>query len=102
MADELVCWKCGTSLKGVLLPLSRTAECRECRAELHVCRLCVNYNARLSDFCNETRAEAPRAPDQANFCDWFKPRYGAFDDKSRKEVDAARDRLNELFGDKDS
>ena len=29
----LVCWKCGASLADLSLPLSRTDECRACRAE---------------------------------------------------------------------
>lgn len=97
-SSALACWKCGGALEGVRLPLSRRADCPHCRAELHVCRMCVLYNPNTSDRCNEARAEHPRHVDQANFCDWFKPRAGAFTAADAGKTAAARAKLDALFG----
>ena len=73
MAHELVCWKCGASLSALTLPLRRLEECR-CRAELHVCRMCVEYDTGVAKHCREPTAEEVRDKASANFCDHFKPR----------------------------
>lgn len=97
MAD-LVCWNCGASLKHELLPLSRRAVCAVCEVELHVCRLCQFYDRRVSDECTEDRAEQVREKDRANFCDYFKPKPGAYVAPDDSKVQAARNQLEGLFG----
>lgn len=99
MSAGLVCWRCGGSLKMLPLPLSRLAECPSCRAELHACRLCVNYDAHTQRQCREIRAEEIVKKDQANFCDWFKPRAGAFDAWAQAKAVAAKSTLDALFSD---
>lgn len=98
MSEQLVCWKCGASLKGVPLPLSRWAQCPACHVELHVCRLCVLYNPRVSDRCDEPRAKHPRDVERANFCDYFKPRPGAYVSPDATKARAARAQVEALFG----
>src|SRR5690606_39282520 len=49
VAEPLLCWRCGESLAELTLPLSRRDECPKCRAELHVCRMCVHYAPRRSE-----------------------------------------------------
>lgn len=102
MADPakgmLVCWKCGAELRGVPLPLSRTAECPACKAELHVCRLCRFYEPRTTRQCTEIRAEEVVNKEHANFCDWFKPRANAFDARAEAKAADAKARLGGLFG----
>ncbi len=98
MASGLVCWKCGGSLAALPLPLSRTAECPACKAELHVCRLCQFFDPRTTRQCREIRAEEVINKEQANFCDWFKPRPNAFDARARERVQAAKSKLDALFG----
>lgn len=95
---ELICWNCGGSLKGELLPLSRRAVCGACNAELHVCRLCQFYDPRVSDQCTEDRAEQVREKDRANFCDYFKPKPGAYVARQDTKSVAAKAVLNGLFG----
>ena len=97
MAD-LECWSCGASLKHELLPLSRRAVCAVCEVELHVCRLCQFYDRRVSDQCTEDRAEQVREKNRANFCDYFKPKAGAYVAGDDSKARAARDRLEGLFG----
>lgn len=98
MAPLLVCWKCGGELRGLPLPLSRTAECPTCKAELHVCRLCQFYDARTIRQCAEIRAEEIIKKDQANYCDWFKPRPNAFDARAQAKANASKSKLDALFG----
>lgn len=98
MTEALVCWKCGASLDGLPRPLSRRAECGACGAELHVCRLCQYYNPRVSEKCDEPKAEHPREQDRANFCDYFKPKPGAYVAPDDAKTQAARAQLDGLFG----
>lgn len=92
-AAALVCWSCGTALTEKL-PLRREARCA-CGADLHCCRLCTNFEAKWRQGCREPRAEEPRARDAANFCDWFKPKPGAFG--GADPAAPARDALSDLF-----
>ncbi len=96
--DGLVCWKCGADLAAVIQPFERLAECPACRAELHVCRLCRYYNPRIEGQCDEDRAEEVRDKTRANFCDYFKPRPGAFRAPAAGLTAAAKARVDELFG----
>ena len=97
MTDPLVCWKCGTALADLSLPLSRFAECPTCRAYLHACRLCVSYDTRLSRRCCEQDAEEVTDKERANFCAYFKARPGAYRAGSEARIKAARAKLGDLF-----
>jgi ribosomal protein L40E len=77
--EGLVCWKCGASLDGVPMPLSRLSECLSCRAELHVCRQCEFYDTKVAQACREPLAEEVKDKTRANFCEHFYPRPGAFE-----------------------
>lgn len=98
MAHELVCWKCGASLAALTLPLRRLEECPKCRAELHVCRMCVDYDTRVATHCREPTAEEVRDKEHANFCDFFKPRPAAYAAPDTAAVERARAELDQLFG----
>jgi hypothetical protein len=100
MAHDLVCWRCGVSLAALALPLRRAEECPSCRADLHVCKLCQRYDRRLPKQCREDDAEEVRDKERANFCDYFKPRPGAFDAAGAAAEQQARDSLAALFGPK--
>ena len=93
----LVCWKCGASLTALTLPLRRLEECPKCRSELHVCRMCVDYDTGVAKHCREPIAEEVREKTRANFCDFFKPRAGAYVAPNTAEVDRARIELEKLF-----
>lgn len=100
MSHNLVCWNCGASLAQLSLPLRRLDECPKCRAELHVCKLCVDYDTRVAKRCREPTAEEVRDKTKANFCDFYKPRAGAYTAPNTSEVDKARSELEKLFGKK--
>ena len=98
MDNGLVCWKCGASLAQLSLPLARRDECRQCRAELHVCKLCVEYDTSKAKHCREPTLEEVRDKEAANFCAYFKPRTGAWSPAGKAAADSARSALDALFG----
>jgi hypothetical protein len=98
MAHDLVCWKCGASLAALSLPLMRRDECPKCHAELHVCRMCVDYDTRVAKQCREPTAEEVSDKTRSNFCGHFNPRAGAYVPPNTAEVDKSRAALDKLFG----
>ncbi len=95
----LACWKCGASLADLSLPLSRTDECRSCRAELHVCRMCRFYDTSKAKSCAEPVADEVQDKTRANFCGYFQAatgRYRAPDGTG----DRAKAALKSLFSSK--
>ena len=100
MNTELCCWRCGTSLAALSLPLGRTEECPACRSPLHVCRLCRFHDRSRPKQCREDDAEEVREKERPNFCDYFKPRAGAFDAQRAAAEQAALDAAAALFGPK--
>jgi hypothetical protein len=97
-AEALNCWKCGASVTELPRPLSRLAECPACRAELHVCRQCRHYDPRVAEQCREDRAEEVKDKERANFCDWFEPDADAYRPRDTVKAEAARARIEGLFG----
>lgn len=95
---ELVCWKCGASLADLTLPLRRLEECRKCGSELHVCKLCEWYSIAVAKHCREPVAEEVKDKERANFCDYFKPRPGAYVPADVAASSKARSELDALFG----
>jgi ribosomal protein L40E len=98
MSHDLVCWKCGARLAALSLPLRRLDECPQCRAELHVCRMCVEYSTSVAKHCREPTAEEVRDKTSANFCDHFKPRAGAYTPPNTAAISEAQAALAKLFG----
>jgi len=95
---DIQCWKCGSELKKLLLPFSRSEECSSCNADLRVCRGCKNYAADVADACTEERAEFVADKDRANFCDYFDPHATAYRKQDDVDAQRARNELAELFG----
>ena len=96
-ADTLNCWRCGAEVSDEPLPLSRTAECRQCGAELHVCRMCEFYDTSKAKACREPVAEPVGDKTRANFCGWFRPRAGLAGTADDAAAEARR-QLDDLFG----
>ncbi len=97
MAESFDCWQCGAELKDVILPMSRREECPQCRADQHVCKMCIHLDNK--GFCREDRAEDQSDTEKANFCDYFSPANNVFVQKDLKKAQDAKARLAELFGD---
>ena len=102
MTDAILCYRCGTSLAALSLPLSRRDECPSCSASLHVCRMCSYFDPAVSDQCREDDAEHVRDKETANFCDWFSPAVGVFDAAGKQAADSASAQLDALFGGPDA
>jgi len=98
MTHTLVCWKCGASLAALSLPLRRLDECKNCGAELHVCRMCVEYDTSVAKSCREPIAEEVQDKERANFCDYFKPRPDAYKPRNAAEIARSQAGLDALFG----
>ncbi len=95
--DNLVCWRCGHSIKDEPLPLARASTCLGCGADLHVCRICEFFDPRVANECREPIAERVVNKQRANFCGYLKPRPSAFE-ASDGAATAARSGLESLFG----
>ena len=97
-AAELRCWNCGAGLDAVPRPISRHEQCPDCFEALHCCRFCRHHRPDVTGACDEDRADPPVIKENANFCDWFRPDAGAFSGDRSHRADAAKDRLQALFG----
>lgn len=97
MTEGCPCWKCGKPLADLLAPLPRLAECPHCRAELHVCRMCVWFDPTVANQCREPVADPVTDKQRANFCGYFDINPNAWTAPSG-EVDRARRGLDRLFG----
>jgi hypothetical protein len=100
VSHDIACWKCGASLSELSLPFMRRDVCKACGADLHVCRLCKDYDPRVAHACREPTVEEQRDKERANFCDHFTPRAGAFTAKETSAAEKARAELEKLFGPK--
>jgi len=98
MSHGLQCWKCGADLSALSLPLTRRDECPKCRAELHVCRMCREFDAQKPQQCREPTVEEVRDKQHANFCDYFAPKPGAYTVPAESQAERARTELEKLFG----
>ena len=99
MTHNIACFRCGESLSDLSLPLSRQDQCPSCSADLHACKMCVFFDARVPRQCREDGAEDVTDKERPNFCEWFKPSETAFDPDRRDQAEAAERELAALFGD---
>ena len=94
----LRCYRCGTSLAKLTLPISRRDQCPSCRVDLRVCLMCKFYARELPDQCAEEDAADVREKAQANFCDFFVPSESAFAPGRMTAQRRAEAELEALFG----
>jgi hypothetical protein len=59
--------------------------------------MCVEFDTSYAKHCKEPTAEEVRRKDEANFCDHFKPKTGAYVAKDSAEIERAKAALNDLF-----
>ena len=97
MSETYSCWKCGSQLLDLLLPLPRHEECPHCGAQLHVCRMCVYFDTAVAQQCREPVADPVSDKQRANFCGYFQINPQAYADPSDQAVDSRK--LDALFGD---
>ncbi len=102
MTEQYFCWKCGTTLADLILPLSRRELCKACNADQHVCKMCLYYQPQLKNMCDEDRADPPVDKERVNFCDYFKPAPDVRPAARQDKLAAAKSELEALFGDRPS
>jgi hypothetical protein len=99
MSENFLCYRCGTSLASLSLPLSRYDECPSCAMQLRVCRMCSNYAPGVPKKCREDDAEEVLDKERLTFCDWFILAEDAFSGKEAAAEARARQGLAALFDD---
>ncbi|MEE8395466.1 MAG: hypothetical protein V3S29_05375 [bacterium] len=95
---DLTCWNCGQALAGVPLPVGRGEECPKCIASIRACLGCDFHDPDAHNACRETMADSVADKEKANTCDYFRPAKGAGPAADQGEADAARAKLDGLFG----
>ena len=73
------CWKCGATLRNLLLHFFRYEECSTCNADLYACISFEKYAPHpknLADSCSEDCAESVLDNEKANFATSSKPIFG--------------------------
>jgi hypothetical protein len=98
MNHHIACFRCGESLSRLTLPLTRRDLCPECGVELHVCKMCVHFDAGAPSQCREDDAEDVKEKEMANFCEWFLPSENAYNPQQKSAADEALVELEALFG----
>lgn len=96
MTQPIKCWRCGNSLAEISLPIRRLDACKVCGVDLHVCRMCREFSATVTNQCMEQAADEVRVKDRANFCDYFQPQLSAFGGASAVASESLK-ALNDLF-----
>ena len=94
--SSLTCWNCGENIDHLPKPITRHNNCPKCFESLHCCMLCKHYRVNDSTQCDNDRAEPPVNKENANFCEFFGVRFGAYDGRVLHQ-DAARTQLEALF-----
>jgi hypothetical protein len=59
--------------------------------------MCVEYDTSYAKHCREPTAEEVRKKEEANFCDHFKPKAGAYSAKNVGELAKVKSALDDLF-----
>ena len=98
MVDKILhCWKCGAELQDIPLPLGRLVQCKACRAYLHTCRMCIFFDRTVSKQCREPVAEEVQDKTRANFCGYLQPNPDAFTAADNSQAQQAQSQLDALF-----
>lgn len=68
------------------------AQC-DCGEDLHVCKNCDFYDAKVYNECRETTADVIREKTRANYCEYFRAKAAHDKDADRKALLAAAEAL---------
>lgn len=95
MSDKFHCFSCQKELSILDKKVGFREECPHCRNDVHVCKNCEFYDPKVYNECRETSADVVREKDRANFCDYFSPRIGLGEQKTK--ADALKAAAEALF-----
>lgn len=59
--------------------------------------MCIYYDKDVLQQCLEDDAEEVKDKEKVNFCEWFKPAFGAFDPEGAEQAARAKSSLDALF-----
>jgi hypothetical protein len=76
MTKKIACYSCKNSWE-YEPPLSRRAECPNCRRDAKCCRNCRFFDRGSHHECREEQAEWVKDKEQGNFCGFFEPNQAA-------------------------
>jgi len=79
-------------------PVPRDAECPQCHADVRACVNCRHYDPAYHNACRETAADPVDDRRRRNFCEYFSPNRAPFVAPPGAAADAARAKLDALFG----
>lgn len=89
------CYKCKEELV-FEVKIGRRDTCPNCAAYLHCCFNCSYWDPNVHNQCTENQGEFIRDRAEGNFCLYFT--FSAIGDDRTSEADAAKARLDALFG----
>ncbi len=90
--NALVCYKCQKP-NPLIGKVGRKDECFSCRSDLHSCKNCDFYDAKVYNECREPAADVVKEKDRSNFCDFFIPRTGSGSIDQKDILKAAAENL---------
>ena len=91
------CHKCNETLE-FEVKIGRRDMCPNCYAYLHCCRNCQFWDPSVHNECTENRSEFIRDREEGNFCLYFTFKKIPVSDDAVTEEQAAKARLDQLFG----
>ena len=90
------CYRCGTSLDSLPLPIGRRESCPQWNYDVRVCRNCKHYDPKSYNECRETMAERVVDKEKSNTCDYFVLGTASASD-AKNAAEEAMKKLNDLF-----
>lgn len=90
---QVFCYHC-REIQSFQDKISFRDECLKCRNDLHICKNCEFYDAKVYNECRETSADVVREKERANYCDFFVARQSNSSVEDQKaKMKAAADAL---------
>ena len=95
-----MCWKCGNEIQvSSGQKIFFADECSFCHSPLHCCLNCQFYSSGAHYDCRETVEDAVSNKEDANFCDYFKPKtsFSLPKNSFQNKAEQAKKKFDELF-----
>jgi hypothetical protein len=89
----LFCHACGGELE-LIDKVKRSDDCDHCGQPLHCCKNCEFYDPNVHNQCRESTTLWEPDKEKANFCTFFRPRPGEYQEENKE---AALSKLEALF-----
>ena len=77
--------------------IGRQEVCPHCRSDIHCCIHCILYDEYAQNKCREPSSEWVSDREKNNFCEYFVLQGGSAVNRSVREREQAREKLEALF-----